>query len=705
MSSTSKLKEQARRHEQREEWDRAIQVYQRVLAADEDSQSDVELPLFNRIGDLYLRLNRSAEAVQYYEEAAERYAAAGLFNNAIALCNKALRYASGRATLLQKLGSYCAEQGFVTDARRWYLQYAEVQFRSGKLDEAFSALEEFAETTEDPEIRELLAERLLTHERPAEAVMQLVKAYTLRVHQGDTEEAETLRTRILELDDSIDLDAAVGDEDEEPRKSPGPRRASAGLETLPDMGSSDELHIETVADAMGYGDDGSAVATEPEPGSETAVSEDGATVAGIAEAEAATDAETTADAETVAGEPTSVPEEYGVIEPESLAGEDEGSPPVEDDEGGAVDVGIVDVAGTWAGDTELAEEDEIGEPLPLLSGTEDVATADDADVRTGGAEFDLKALDAAVGDWQTGSAGSVEEVPDVDATLENAEALLAEGDRAGAAQQLTALHEALADSGQPEQALDVVERLLDLDADDMQALQRRVEYAFRVGQQSRLIMAYLGLAAALERTGADDKARAVYSRVLDLDPDNARATRAVRDIQQAERDYVDLGSLMLEDDDEGSTRFVVEEEEPTGDEEKDFADILAKFKAKVSENLGTDDPAGHYDLGLAYKEMGLIDEAIVEFQTALRGGADKLRVYEELGRCFVTKEQYNVALKVLSRAAEVADADPTDLVGVNYHLGRCYEALGRPVEAKEAYERVMAIDIDFEDVAERVSRL
>src|ERR1041384_7630195 len=55
--------------------------------------------------------------------------------------------------------------------------------------------------------------------------------------------------------------------------------------------------------------------------------------------------------------------------------------------------------------------------------------------------------------------------------------------------------------------------------------------------------------------------------------------------------------------------MVVAEEEPTGDEQADFADMLKKFKQGVAENVDAEDYQSHYDLAIAFKEMGLVDES------------------------------------------------------------------------------------------------
>jgi tetratricopeptide (TPR) repeat protein len=170
---------------------------------------------------------------------------------------------------------------------------------------------------------------------------------------------------------------------------------------------------------------------------------------------------------------------------------------------------------------------------------------------------------------------------------------------------------------------------------------------------------------------------------------------------------VDLGSLILGDpeDREQTTRFVVEEKEPTGDEDRDFADMLAHFRQKVAENIEAEDSSSHYDLGLAFMEMGLTDEAIAEFQVALRGGSNPLATLELLGQCFVEKGQYPVASRVLERALRLPNVGDAELVGVLYHLGRSHEELGNTAQAVELYERVLSVDIRFRDAARRAEAL
>ena len=176
-------------------------------------------------------------------------------------------------------------------------------------------------------------------------------------------------------------------------------------------------------------------------------------------------------------------------------------------------------------------------------------------------------------------------------------------------------------------------------------------------------------------------------------------------LENTDSDFIDLGEWLRNTEPIRSTRMQVEDPKPTGDEQADFEEMLRRFKRGVAENVEAEDYEAHYDLGVAYKEMGLVDEAIAQFQKSLRDPEQRVRSYEALGQCFVEKEQYQIAAALLQRAIEVPGSDDQLLVGVLYLLGFAVEHLGRPAEALPYYLRVFAVDIEFRDVAERVAAL
>jgi len=685
MKPIVKLKDQARLHEQREEWEQAIQLYLQVLRAGDEREGETELALYNRVGDLYLRLGRVEEAVRYYEQAADRYADSGFYNNAIALCSKALRSMPGRSELYLRLGRLCATQGFKVDARRWFLEYAEQMLRAGDAEKAFEALRELADSVSDPEVRELVARQLAAHRGREEALAEYRRAYAERVRAGQHAEAEALRAEVRELDPALDLAAEGVTAAEADGVTAAEPPAAAPEWAAAEAPVAEGLVFEPL------------VPGEPPPSEPTAEPDvvEGLTL--ISAAGAAGIDDDLADANETEAAPLPLLD-LGEDEPLGAAPFAPGAPAP------AVEVPdlAADVLGSGAPEPAVevpdlaADVPGSGAPAPATAAPEPVAVGPAAHADEPASTPEARAQAAA------------------DAALQRARELVALGRTAEAVQELDAEQRRLADAGHLEAALRVVDEVVRLDPDHVRAQQDRVEYSFRLELNDRLVGDYLDLAASLERAGSTDRAASIYRRVLDLDPANpvaraalARGSTGGRAPSVPVDDYVDLGELLRAEglEPEETTRFVVPEEEPTGDEEQDFAEMLAQFKAKLAEHVPADDVASHYDLGLAFKEMGLIDEAIAQFQTALRAGRAPLKVYEELGHCFVLKEQYNVAIKVLSKALSLPYEDETELLGVYYHLGRCYEELGRPEEARDAYERVLGVDINFRDVAARLARL
>jgi tetratricopeptide (TPR) repeat protein len=169
--------------------------------------------------------------------------------------------------------------------------------------------------------------------------------------------------------------------------------------------------------------------------------------------------------------------------------------------------------------------------------------------------------------------------------------------------------------------------------------------------------------------------------------------------------FVDLGSMVIEEEGPRDTRMKYQHERPTGDEQKDFLETLEQFKKGIEANLGTEDYEAHYDLGIAFKEMGLLDEAIAEFQKALRAPNGRMRTSEALGVTFFEKGQFAIAETILRRAVESLEGGDDAKIGLLYWLGRACEEQGRRADARASYERALAVDIRFMDLSERIQRL
>src|SRR5205814_10387804 len=155
MSKLEKLKDKAKGLEAKDPKS-AIEAWLTVLQAQEqDGEPNPDLSVFNRVGDLYLKVKDPAQAADYYDRAVDKYAELGFHNNAIAMCNKVLRNAPGRQTTYLKLAKLYASKGFMAEAKQNFVAYAERMHKMGRLQHAVAALKELADiSAESAHVRE-----------------------------------------------------------------------------------------------------------------------------------------------------------------------------------------------------------------------------------------------------------------------------------------------------------------------------------------------------------------------------------------------------------------------------------------------------------------------------------------------------------------------------------------------------------------------
>jgi tetratricopeptide (TPR) repeat protein len=777
--SLEKLKDTARKFEQKEDWRKAIEVYLKAIQQIESGKDTTpDLSLYNRVGDLYLKVGDTASAVRHYERAVELYADQGFFNNAIALCGKILRVNPGRTATYLHLARLHARKNVVIEAKRNLLEYLERMNAQGQLDDAFAAVKAFADQfSGSQDIRVMLVELLRAASRGEEAQEQLDKlALDLEAH-GDSPVPRTTKEQVEPV------------EEEEESRPPTPKRAgdlvfidtgfsvAGGREAPSKDAPSDtpEVPVASLVEEPSPLDDEADDGTPPP----AAVGGFEATILSAAEDAKAIPADPMdgleglmGDAEGAAAESGTASTDPGMglhgirtvefedvraeaIEGVHLAGSDDalGLDRIADSAEPEVDLSDVlaesladtVAAGAFA-EPEPVDLDFIEEPPEDSTLAEAFRAAEEGASASASADT-IVALEQAVADR-----------PD-DPLAHRAlgEALLTAGDRRRAADEFLFAAEAYEATEAWADAADLMGRLVQLEPDDIRHYQKLVELAYRTGSRERMLDAYLALAGTLRRIGEVEKSIAVFRRVADHDPGNAAAKKALEELGMgvAEEaptppparvpkpgappaargpaaaappkppapaqprapakadgvgagvgaDFVDLASLVLEEKAPRDTRMRIESAKPTDDEQKNFEEMLAEFKRGIEQNLEADDYESHYDLGVAFKEMGLLDEAIAEFQKALRAPEGRLRTSEALGVAFFDKEQFGIAETVLRRAVDTETGGDEAKIGLLYWLGRAAEAQGKRPEALRCYERALAVDIRFMDLGERVPRL
>ena len=170
----------------------------------------------------------------------------------------------------------------------------------------------------------------------------------------------------------------------------------------------------------------------------------------------------------------------------------------------------------------------------------------------------------------------------------------------------------------------------------------------------------------------------------------------------ASEDEFDLAAELDEDDDTsgGTIGTLV----GVGSLGKGFADVFSAFKKGIQEQVAEGDADTHYDLAIAYKEMGLHEDAVRELESVLRTGARVVEALSLIATCKIALGDAEAAAAHLEDAlGRVGDSDESS-VALRYDLAEALLAAGRESEALEAFQKVAAADPDFRDVGERIAR-
>jgi tetratricopeptide (TPR) repeat protein len=143
-----------------------------------------------------------------------------------------------------------------------------------------------------------------------------------------------------------------------------------------------------------------------------------------------------------------------------------------------------------------------------------------------------------------------------------------------------------------------------------------------------------------------------------------------------------------------------------------LSDMFSEFKEDAEEAAGeAEDPDNHYNLGVAFKEMGLLDEAIGELQKVCQA-VDKglpfsqvVQAYTWLAQCFMEKGVPEAAIKWYEKALKAPELGQEGKLAVYYDLAAAHEAAGNKQAALQNFLEVYGANIDYRDVADRIKAL
>jgi pilus assembly protein FimV len=145
----------------------------------------------------------------------------------------------------------------------------------------------------------------------------------------------------------------------------------------------------------------------------------------------------------------------------------------------------------------------------------------------------------------------------------------------------------------------------------------------------------------------------------------------------------------------------------------DLSEMFGELKQELEEEIaaGDDDPETHYNLGVAFREMGLLDEAIAELQKVCnavdRGHpfSQLVQAYTWLAQCFLDKGVPDAAIRWYEKALTIPGLDAESRMAIHYELGSASESAHNKDAALRYFTQVYGANIDYRDVSDRIQAL
>ncbi len=167
----------------------------------------------------------------------------------------------------------------------------------------------------------------------------------------------------------------------------------------------------------------------------------------------------------------------------------------------------------------------------------------------------------------------------------------------------------------------------------------------------------------------------------------------------------EIGESAYEDFSFSDDDLVEAQELPEPVLDHEVLEIFQEFKKGLEKELGDEDSETHYNLGIAYKEMGLVDDAIKEFQTSKNDPKRFLQSSTMLGVCYMEKGLCTLAVDVLEKAIETLQDKDESYWALSYELAEAHEKNNDLNKALALYTEIYGWDAKFRNVSDKMDHL
>lgn len=349
-----------------------------------------------------------------------------------------------------------------------------------------------------------------------------------------------------------------------------------------------------------------------------------------------------------------------------------------------------------------------------------------------------------VSDTEFGSEAAVSEEEVSESEIKNplkvktlAETLLMMGDYTGALDTFYKAFELYLQENLLIEAYNILKEIASKWPEEIKARKEMVKISHMLKNKDLLVDSILSLAECLYKRGAKDDALKWFLKVLDIEPDNKKAIEYVTMISpesleklKKRKEEVPLKkekTIKVEEPKTPEMEFVKIEKKKTLEEKKkeeEFIDLksqiveeLEEDEKKIKKDIFSEvretlhkfskeiDYKGKLELGIAMREMGLYEEAIINLKEALNSEETRAKSLELLGEIFMELRKFNIALEYFERALQEKNLEERRVISIEYHLGECYENLGDSVNALTYYKRAYEKDPEIMGLKDKIEEL
>ena len=653
MAKVDQIRAKAAEFFQKGDYVKAVAEYKKVLELEPGNAS-----VYNYIGDAHVKLTAIDEAVANYLEAVKGYSNDALYNNAVAVCKKILRIRKDDPDVYKTLGELFIHQGLVNEAITNLLEYAERMMKDGKSEMAYPVYHQIVELNpQNLPIRAKLAEMYLSQKRIPEATNEfalLAQAY--REH-GRQIEAEALEARVRSM-----------------RGEPSAPAPSPAIEIKP---------AKVIEEIM--------LQRQEAP---TAVPEIQIPTPTPAAPEIVIEREPVrAEPEELAMQDWATNIELGDLLVE-IGSTQEAVDQYHTAAGGYLNDGNIERA------VEVFKKIVALQPLELRSRQKLVMIAQESNQPEQMVEALLELAECLRRrELKEQAAAVYQKVLEIDAinetALENLSLLLPELPEG--AMEMPGIEVQGEAPAFPEPEISLEQPPAQPEAEPASA--PTPDLSFEPAQAQA--------PSGWEPPPAEEPQSFMVGVQPEPEPETAEAPAGD---QAGDQGKVHWGRDIVEGGRQSRVKFSVADEQPEAapqaqEEFLSLSEILAEFKEGVYQQVGPEEYKQHYDLGISYKEMGLLEEAISEFQLATKGEQERLAAFEMLGLCFMDRNEPKFAIKQFERGIATPGHPDEAYIGLYYYLGIVSEQAGDIDKALEAYENAYNIDVTFRDAGEKVQQL